>query len=257
MADAVSLPAAEFSGRRILITGAAGSIGSATARLLAEAGAELILSGRDAARLEKVAADLPGGSATIAVFDLAAADAIPGWIRELAEKGGPLAGIAHTAGIQINRALKMMTAEFSDAMLHANVTSAIMLAKGLRQRDCHAEGASLVLLSSAAARIGGAGNVAYASSKGAIIAAASSIAHELLRDKIRVNCVVPGLVESDMAARSRAVTPPESWNAVLAAYPLGIGHPDDVAHGIVYLLSRRSRWITGTDLRIDGGLSIV
>lgn len=248
----------EFAGRRILLTGATGSIGRAAALRLTEAGAHVVLNGRDQGKLEKIAETLPAGSYTLAAYDLAeAADGIPEWMRSMAEKDGPFAGLAHTAGLQITRPLRAINAEFITKILHANVTTGLMLAKGLRHKTCHTDGASLVLVSSTASRIGGAGNSAYAASKGAVISATKALAHELLRDKIRVNCVVPGLIDSEMAERARETTPPESWNVLLSGYPMGIGKPDDIAYAIVYLLSERTRWMTGTELQLDGGLSII
>jgi NAD(P)-dependent dehydrogenase (short-subunit alcohol dehydrogenase family) len=250
-------PDGEFAGRRILLTGASGSIGRATALRLTEAGAHVVLSGRDAAKLEQLAATLPAGSTTVAPFDLMDIDGIAGWMQSLADKIGPFSGAVHTSGIQVMKPLRSINAEFVGMNLRVNVAGGIMLGKGLRQRGCHTEGASLVLLSSTAVYIGGAGNVAYSASKGAIISAAKAMAHELVRDKIRVNCVVPGLVESGMSERARAITPTDSWGTVLSGYPMGIGKPDDIAYAIIYLLSDRSKWVTGTELQIDGGLGIV
>lgn len=250
-------PAGEFTGRRILLTGATGSIGRTAALRLAEAGAHVVLNGRDLSKLEKTAEALPAGSFSLAAYDLANADGIPEWMRVMAEKDGPFAGVAHTAGLQVTRPIRAINAEFINMILHANVTTGLMLAKGLRHKTCHTDNAALVLVSSTASRIGGAGNSAYAASKGAVISATKALAHELLRDKIRVNCVVPGLIDSEMAERAREATPPESWKVLLSGYPMGIGQPDDIAHAIVYLLSDRSRWMTGTELQLDGGLSII
>jgi NAD(P)-dependent dehydrogenase (short-subunit alcohol dehydrogenase family) len=246
----------EFSGRRILLTGASGSIGRVTAVKLAEAGAHVVINGRDVAKLEPVAAKMPAGSFTIASFDLNDTDGIVNWMRELADKAGPFAGIAHTAGLQALMPLRTLTAAFTDKMLHANVTTGIMLGKALRQKSCHIDGASFVLLSSTAYFCGGNGNVAYAASKGAVTAMTKAMAQELLRDKIRVNCVTPGLVESDLSERAHASTTPEAWQRVLSGYPLGLGKPEDIAYAIMYLLSDGSRWVTGTELQIEGGLTI-
>ena len=216
-----------------------------------------MLTGRDVAKLEQLAATLPAESASLAPYDLTQADGIPTWMLEMAEKKGPFAGIAHIAGVQVTKPLRMIDAAFVGSMFNLNVTSGIMLAKAFRQKVCHSDGASMVLLSASAAHKFGGSNVAYAASKGAVLAATRALAHELIRDKIRVNCVTPALVESDMAEKTRAVMPAESWAAILAEHPLGIGTPDDVAGAILYLLSDQTKWMTGTELRIDGGLSIV
>jgi NAD(P)-dependent dehydrogenase (short-subunit alcohol dehydrogenase family) len=250
-------PQGEFAGRRILLTGATGSIGRTTALYLAQNGAHIFLNGRDAAKLEKVSAELPVGSSSITTFDIADGAGIEAWLSALAEKNGPFSGIAHTAGLQITQSLRVTDTKFINNNFRVNVMPALMLGKALRQRACHTEGASLVFMSSTAAFIGGGGNIAYAASKGAIIAATKAMAHELARDKIRVNCVVSGLVESEMSEKARKVTPAESWKTVLSGYPMGIGKPEDVAYAIIYLLSDRAKWITGTGLQIDGGLNFV
>ncbi len=242
--------------RRILLTGASGSIGRATALRLTEAGAHVVLNGRDVSKLEQVASALPPGTYTVDPFDLAKTDEIPGWIKLLAEKDGPFAGIAHTAGIQITKPLRQIDASFIDTMFNLNITSGIMLGKSLRQRLCHTDKASFVLISGMAARMFAASNVIYAASKGGVVGATKAMAHELLRDGIRVNCITPSLVESEIAERAKQILPKENWDAVIAKHPLGIGHPDDVAHGIVYLLSDQTSWMTGSDLQIDGGFRI-
>lgn len=259
MNSASTTPAAkaEFDGQRFLLTGATGSIGRATALKLTNAGAHVILNGRDQEKLEKVAATLPANRYNISIFDLDQTDEIPVWIRNLTEKYGPLSGLAHMAGLQVTTALKTVSTSLIQKLMHINVTSSLMLGKGFRQRGCHVENASIVFMGSTASRIGGAGNVPYAATKGAVIAATKAMAHEFLRDSIRVNCVVSGLVDSDMSERARKVTPPESWKVVLSGYPLGIGRPMDVADAITFLLSDNSRWITGTELLLDGGLSII
>jgi NAD(P)-dependent dehydrogenase (short-subunit alcohol dehydrogenase family) len=258
MDQEISLPnGCELTGRRFLLTGASGSIGRAAAVKLAAAGARLVLTGRDAVKLKQVVEGLTANEHIAAPFDLADSDGIVGWMRDLAEKGGTFSGLVHTAATQTTRPLRAMSAEFVMTTLHMNVTVPIMLGKGFRQKVCHTDPAAMVLMSSTAAFIGGAGNVPYAASKGGVMAASKGMAHELLRENIRVNCVVSGLVEGEMAERARALTPPESWKNVLSGYPMGLGKAEDIASAILYLVSDRSRWMTGTDLQIDGGLSIL
>lgn len=247
----------DFSDRRILITGATGSIGHAAALLLANAGAKLVLNGRDQSRLEAVAADLPANSCTLAPFDLADTGEIVAWIRGLCEKDGPFSGVAHCAGLQILRPISTITSSFVKKIFDVNMASGIMLGKALQYRNCHTAGMPLVLISSTAAFIGGCGNVAYAASKGAVMATSKALAFELHSAGIRVNCIIPGLVESDMSQKAKEATPEESWQQTLSAYPLGQGQAEDIAQGIVYLLSDAAKWATGTELQIDGGLSIV
>jgi NAD(P)-dependent dehydrogenase (short-subunit alcohol dehydrogenase family) len=148
--------------------------------------------------------------------------------------------------------LRILTALKLEEILRVNLSAALLLAKGFRQKGCHAERGSLVLLSSVAGLRGHAGLSAYAASKSALFGLTKSLAMELAREGIRVNCVAPGLVAAEMAAQVEAQTLGE-LPEVEAAYPLGVGRPRDVANGIAFLLSDAARWITGTTLTIDGG----
>jgi NAD(P)-dependent dehydrogenase (short-subunit alcohol dehydrogenase family) len=249
-------PPLQFSGKRILVTGATGSFGRATVHQLAAAGANITLNARDNAKLEKLAAEIPVAASIVAPFDLTDGDGITGWLRELAEKDGPFDGVAHMAGICTMRPLRSLNAEFIDRILLANTVSGIMLGKAFRQKICHTENASFVLVSSTSSFTLGGGSVAYAASKGAVTAAVKGMAHELLRDKIRVNCLVPAVVDSAMADHLRGNVAAETWQEVIAMQPLGLGAPDDIANAVLYLLSDQTGWMTGTAMVMDGGLSV-
>jgi len=253
---AIASPKQEFAGKRILVTGATGSFGRATVAQLADAGAELTLCARNAEKLEELAKSLPGKH-KIAAFDFTTSDSVPDWLRGLTEDDGPFSGIAHLAGVCIMRPLKILNSDLIDQTLNINVVSAIMLGKAFRQKICHTAGASFVLVSSTSSFKAGGGNIAYAASKGAVTAATKAMAHELLRDKIRVNCIVPALVESDMASRMEHSMPTEIWQTIKNTHPLGMGSCTDIAYAVEYFLSGKSRWSTGTALVMDGGLSIV
>ena len=246
----------DLSGRRILLTGVSGSIGSIAALGIAKAGAHVVLNGRDHGRLEKIATTLPTGSFSLAPFDLANTEEIPAWVKTLAEKDGPFAGIAHAAGVQVTKPLRQVDVAFIETIFNLNITAGIMLGKGLRQKGCHTDPAALILIGGMAARMFAASNVVYAASKGAVAAATKAMGHELLRDNIRVNCITPSLIKSDIAERARQTLPKESWDFVVAKHPLGLGHPDDIANAVVYLLSDQAGWMTGTDMTIDGGFRV-
>jgi len=97
------------------------------------------------------------------------------------------------------------------------------------------------------------GNTVYAASKGGIVAATKGLGVELLRDGIRVNCVAPAMVETEMSARFRQALSEENYQRVVDMHPLGVGQPDDVAGAIAFLLADTGRWITGSTLCVDGG----
>lgn len=248
--------AMSFAGQRILVTGASGGIGREVARILAGAGASLVLSARNVEKLEALAAELsPKTSCEIAPYDIVDGDGIPAWLRGLAEKGGAFSGIAHIAGVYHLVPLRGVTPKMIEISIQTNVTSALMLGRGLRQKNCHVQGSSLVLVGSTAALRDGGANIVYAATKGAVTAAAKGMANELMRDGIRVNCVVPGSLNHDML-RGTDIVPTEFRANIRMRYPLGYGEPEDPAQAIVFLLSDRAKWITGTALQIDGGLSL-
>ncbi len=146
-------------------------------------------------------------------------------------------------------------AGFLHETFRVNVDSAVMLAKGFRQKDCHKESSSLVFLSSAAGLVGSPAISAYAASKAALIGLTKSLAIELAREGIRVNCIAPGIVESEMTDQIRRTLSDEQFGTLVAQHPLGLGSTWDVACAAAYLISKAGRWITGQTLIIDGGFS--
>lgn len=243
----------DLSGRLILVTGASSGLGRSTAVMLSRLQARLIIAGRNAERLAATRAALEGNSHAVEVFDLACTEQIPKWIKGLAAQHGPLAGLAHLAGILSSRPLKVLDSAHFEDVLRMNVVSAAQLVRGLRQNGCAAVPASAVLVASIMGLVGASGIAAYSASKGAVIALGRSLALELARNKIRVNVLAPGFVETEMMERLRTTLTEAQYAAIEAMHPLGIGRPEDVAHAVAYLLSDASRWVTGSTLVVDGG----
>ena len=244
----------DLSGQTILVTGASSGIGRETAILLSRLGARLVVVGRNVEQLQRTIARLEPGAHRAEVLDLAQqADRIPSWIKELTKEIGPLRGLVHSAGIHQARPLRFLSAENLDDVMRINFVAAVQLAKGFRQRGVCASSSSIVFLSSVVGLVGQSGVSAYSASKGALIALSRSLALELVAEGIRVNCVAPGQVRTEMAEQQQQSLTAEQFTAIEARHPLGLGQPSDVASAIAFLLADTGRWITGTTLVVDGG----
>ncbi len=158
------------------------------------------------------------------------------------------------AGQHFLRPLQLSKATHFEELMRENVLSALLCTK-MVVRTAAKTGASIIWISSAAALIGNAGETAYAASKGALISACRALATELASKHIRVNAVAPGVVETPMSLQWLNQMAPEEREAVRARHLLGFGSAEDVASAVAFLASDDSRWITGTCLTVDGGLT--
>lgn len=243
----------DMSGRTVLVTGASAGIGRDVAILLGELGARVILVGRNQDRLDAALAKLSGSGHLVEPFDLNQLEEIPGWMKRLAEKAGELHGVVHCAGVGQTMPLRATTVRSAEDLMRVNVLAALMLAKGLRQKGVRAADASLVLVASVMGLVGAPGCAVYCASKGAIISMTRALALELAAEKIRVNCVAPAFVKTEMLEELKSVAGADQMAAVEALHPLGFGEPRDVSHSIAFLLSPASRWMTGSTMTVDGG----
>lgn len=249
----------DMTGRRILVTGASddSDIGRSLCVTLADLGARLVLVGRRADALERTR-DLLEEPARhlVAPIDLTALDEIPGWMKGLAESGGPFDGLVHSASVQGYSVLRQITAAQVERYLTLNLGAALMLARGFHQKGVHAAaGGSIVYIGSVAGLKGQKGRSLYAASKAALVSAAQSLALELADRRIRVNVVAPAVVLGARAEKQFAMLPAEQNAALAAAHPLGYGTPQDVADAAAYLLAESGRWVTGVALPVDGGFT--
>jgi len=242
-----------MQGRTILVTGASAGIGAEISRNLAAQGARVALVARRPDHLEAVRASLQGEGHINMPFDLSEIDAIPPRFRQFASDYGPIHGVMHCAGLMLMRPLRMLTSSDWETSMRINVASASALAKGFRQNGVNAGGGSIVFISSITGLIGQPAQSLYSATKGALIAMARALAIELAREKIRVNCVAPGVVEAGMSEQLKSGMTQDQWNQLAALHPLGIGRAEDVANAVTFLLADTSRWITGTTLVVDGG----
>ena len=242
-----------MTGRTVLVTGASSGIGRETSRLLSELSAKVILVGRNREGLELTASLLIGQGHQIEAFDLTQLEEVSDWLKRVVQRTGPLDGLVHSAGIGAMLPVKAWSSSVHDSVMKINVSACLALAQAFRRPDIHNRPGSIVFVSSLAGLVGAVGISIYSASKGAVVALTKSLALELVRDGIRVNCVAPGAVETELVEESRRVLSQQQMTKLTAMHPLGIGNPRDVANAIAFLLADTSRWITGTTLVVDGG----
>ena len=169
---------------------------------------------------------------------------------------GKISGFVHSAGIEMTLPLRSMQPSYYEDMFATNVISGFELARIISRKKYLGEsGVSFIFISSVMGILGQAGKVGYCSSKGALISGAKAMALELAKKNIRVNCILPGVVETEMSNKMLENLPEESKKSILGMHPLGLGKPEDIANACAFLLSDASRWITGTNLIVDGGYS--
>jgi NAD(P)-dependent dehydrogenase (short-subunit alcohol dehydrogenase family) len=247
----------EFAEKRVLVTGASSGIGAAIAVELSRHGARLILSGRDHGRLTRTLDQLEHADHQILPIDLRDPSGIFDAVTSLRQMVGPLYGLCHSAGVVESRPLSSNSVNVVQAILDVNLIAALELTRAVCHRSVMEEGGGSVLfISSAYAHVGMPAQSAYSASKGAICAVVRALAVELARRRIRVNSISPGLVETDMTRKSFTLLSREQVERLRNAHPLGVGTPTDVAKAAVFLLAPENRWISGIDLRVDGGFSV-
>jgi len=246
----------DLSGKRILITGASSGLGRQTAIVLSQLGASIKLVGRDETRLQTVCNQLESENNSWESFDLAKDfEKIPLWMKQDATENGPLYGLVHSAGIEKTLPARFISESDYDDLMAINTKSAFFLAKGFAQKQCHISGGGIVFIASVAALAGQSGLSLYCTSKGAIVSMVRALGVELAPKKIRVNSISPGHIETEMGEKVRNKMLPEQYDAIINEHPLGLGDPDDVAYAVAYLLAKTGKWITGTNLVVDGGFT--
>ena len=244
----------DFENKHFLVTGASSGIGKAVAIHLSGLGAKLTITGRNPERLNSTLNLLKGESHTALTLDLSNIDAIDGLLKAGVEKHGFLDGCIHCAGIQKTLPLQSVSVDAYSDIFDVNVKSALFVTKSFRRKGVvNPAGASVVFLSSVAGLAGEPAISIYSASKGALISLSRSLAVELARQKIRVNCIAPGVVDTDMADGLKAKLSDDQYNMILKKHPLGLGTVYDISNGVAFLLSDGARWVTGTTLVMDGG----
>lgn len=242
-----------LAGKTILVTGASSGIGRATAIACAEQGATIVLNGRNVERLEATLSELRTRTNVLDAKHLVIpADLTDAEQRStLAEHAPVLDGVVHSAGIGSRVLCKMLEDQDVNRVMQANFEAPVLLQAELLREKKIAKEASIVFIASAAATMPSVGNAIYSASKAATIAYAKCLAQELANRKIRVNCISPAMVWTDLALVGATE---EQLREAEQNYPLKrYAQPEDITGAAIYLLSDASAWITGSNMELTGG----
>lgn len=234
-----------LEGKTILVTGASSGIGRSIAIEVSRLGGEVILTARNEAKLLETRKLMEPGAHQIVMADLCKTEEVNSMVSALPV----LDGVVYNAGINQLMPTQYVKAEVVQHILQTNLEAPIMLQKALMRAKKIQEGASLVFISSCASMRPGKGNAVYSAAKSGIAAYAKVLALEVAPRDVRVNCVHPAMIWTDMLS-----LPKENYLQDEQNYPLRrYGRPEEVAYMVVYLLSDASRWVTGTSMVLDGG----
>lgn len=237
-----------LEGKAVLVTGASSGIGRGIAVTCSKMGAIVIINGRNIAKLKETESLMEPDSAIIKSGDLTDAATLSSLVSELPK----LDGVVHCAGIGQRIPCKDLQIDNVNQVMDVNFKAPVMLqAELLRQKKIN-KSASIVFVASIASWSPSFGNSVYSASKGAIISYANCLALELAPRKIRVNCISPAMVWTDLILNDGIGE--EQLREDEQKYPLKrYGQPEDVAYLAIYMLSDASLWMTGSNVRISGG----
>ena len=239
-----------LEGKTILVTGASSGIGRGIAIACSKMGANVLVNGRNESRLKETLQLLEGESNKIVVADLSNSVKVTEMVTELPK----LDGIVHCAGIGQRVLCKQLQERDLDEMMDVNFKAPVMLQTELLKQKKINKAASIVFIASIAADSPTIGNAMYCASKGAIISYANCLSIELAPRLIRVNCISPAMVWTDLIFKGGITE--EELKEDEKRYPLKrYGTPEDIANLSIYLLSDASSWMTGSNIKLSGGVN--
>ncbi|MBL7542397.1 MAG: 3-oxoacyl-[acyl-carrier-protein] reductase [Bdellovibrionaceae bacterium] len=241
-----------LTGKKILVTGGSRGIGAEIVKSLAEAGAQVAFTySSNQASAQKILESLPGDGHRILAMNVADENSVNTALETLIADWKEFDGLVNNAGITKDGLLMRMKSEDFDSVINTNLKGTFYLTKAITKIMMKSRKGSVVQITSVIGQTGNAGQANYAASKAAVVAFSKSIALELGSRGVRVNCVAPGFIETDMTE----VLSDDVKQKIMDKIPLQrMGASKDVAEAVKFLLSDQSSYITGHTLSVNGGL---
>ena len=237
-----------LQGKQILVTGASSGIGKGIAIACSKMGATVVVNGRNEQRLAETVSELSGENHMMLAADLCKEDSV----RDMVVKLPKLDGIVHCAGIGQRILCKQLQSVDVENVMDVNFKAPVMLQTEILKQKKINKNASIVFLTSIAAESPSIGNAIYSASKSALISYSNCLAIEVAPRKIRVNCISPAMVWTELVLQGGVDE--ETLKEDELKYPLKrYGKPEDIANLAIYLLSDASSWMTGSNVKITGG----
>jgi 3-oxoacyl-[acyl-carrier protein] reductase len=241
-----------FAEKKILVTGSSRGIGAGIARKLASQGASVAVTyTSNSAMASEVLSSLDGSGHLLLKLDIGSEESVALAFEEIAAKWGRVDGVVNNAGITRDQLLLRMKTEDFQSVIDTNLKGTFLCTRSAAKMMLKARAGSIVNITSVIGEMGNAGQSNYAASKAGIEGFTKSVAQEIGSRSIRLNCVAPGFIVTDM---TEAMTD-QAKSAILSKVPLNtLGDVDDIANAVSFLLSDEAKYITGQTLSVNGGM---
>ena len=243
-----------LEGKVAFITGGATGLGFATAKCMIAAGAKVVIAGKSIEKLTKAKNEIP--ELDIRQFDITKTSDTVNFISDIVKDYGQIDILVNNAGVHCKKPVEEISMQDLDNVLDVHVKATLALTQAVLPYMKKQQSGSVIFISSMSALFGLSEVAAYGAAKGAVLSYTRIIADEVSKYGIRVNAIVPGFIDSPMF-RKATDNDPVRRDKILGRTPMGrFGDAEDIGWGAVYLSSEAARFITGTQLIIDGGCSI-
>jgi meso-butanediol dehydrogenase/(S,S)-butanediol dehydrogenase/diacetyl reductase len=236
-----------------IITGGGSGIGKAIAMAFVREGAQVVIAGRDSKKLALAAEEI-GANCLAITADVSHATDVQKLVSAALEKFKRVDILVNNAAVLLPGTAESLSEQDFDQTFNINVRGLWLLSRAVLPHMRAAGGGAIINIGSVLSLLGARNRVAYSASKGAVVAMTKAMALDHAAENIRINCICPGIVETELVAKFN--TDENVRRQRVAMHPMGrFGRPDEVANAAIYLASDESGWTTGSNLTVDGGYS--